>query len=388
MIIEVRKAGFVNKGAQLMLLAIKQQLNQRYPNATLTMTPSTQKGTQPFEALVRHGFLPKSSLNRFGLHWGDLAALLPSRLREMYGLIMDSEIDGVLDAAGFAYGAPWNPAAMAELASSAIRWRNQDSAVILMPQAFGEMSGRRYRNLARSVVSRADWVFARDQESFRHLTSTVGERSNISISPDFTSTIVGVPPADASRWKHVIAIVPNARMLDQTDPEIRDAYLPFLTNCIRLIETRGGYARIIVHEEREDMAVAETLLGPERRGELVVESNPLRLKGLLGACRGAIGGRFHALANCLSQGVPAFGTGWSHKYRALFSDYDFQEGLLDPLSRERAAHAVTSLLDDRCIAETRRSLLQKASVQALQIDSMWARVFPLLDSAEAKRRTA
>lgn len=387
MIIEVRKAGFVNKGAYLMLLAIVQQIRQRYPAATLTMAPSTRKGTQSFESLVRHGFLPKASLIRGGLQWGNLAALLPSRLREMYGLVMDSEVDGVLDAAGFAYGAPWSPAVMHELACSARRWRRQHSALVLLPQAFGEMPGRRYRKLALEVVACADWVFARDHESLRHLTAAVGERPNISVSPDFTATTVGIPPADPSSWQHIIAIVPNARMLDQTEPAIRDAYIPFLSDCIRLIETRGARIKVIVHEEREDLTVAESLLGRDRLDEIVVEPDPLRLKGLLGSCRGAIGSRFHALASCLSQGVPAFGTAWSHKYRALFSDYDFSEGFLQSISTESASRAVTSLLDDDWISATRRSLLARAATQALQIDSMWTRVFALLDSAGARRQS-
>lgn len=388
MIIEIRKAGFVNKGAYLMLLSIVQQIRQRYPAAMLTMAPSTRKGTQPFESLARHGFLPKSSLNRLGLQWGDLAALLPSRLRDMYGLVLDREVDSVLDAAGFAYGAPWSPAAMEELAFSARRWRKQDSSLVLLPQAFGEMSGRRYRKLAREVVACADWVFARDDQSLDHLISAVGERPNISVSPDFTATTAGIPPADLARWQDVIAIVPNVRMLDQTEPAIRDAYIPFLVQCLRLIEARGGYARIVVHEDREDFAVAESLLGTDRRSEIVLETDPLRLKGLLGSCRGAIGSRFHALANCLSQGVPAFGTGWSHKYRALFSDYDFPEGLLASLSPESAGYAVTSLLDDHWIAATQRSLLAKAATHARRIDSMWDQVFTLLDSAGARRKFA
>lgn len=386
MIIEVRKAGFVNKGAYLMLLSIAQQIRRRYPAATLTMIPSTRKGTQPFESLVRQGFLPKASLIRGGLQWGDLVALLPSRLREMYGLVRDSEVDGVLDAAGFAYGTPWSPAAMQELAFSARRWRRQGSALVLLPQAFGEMPGRRYRKLAREVVRCADWVFARDYESLRHLTAAVGERPNISVSPDFTANTVGIAPSDPSIWQHIIAIVPNARMLDQTAPEIRDAYVPFLADCVRLIEAGGGCPRIIVHEEREDMAIAENLLGSHRPGDIVIEPDPLRLKGLLGACRGAIGSRFHALANCLSQGVPAFGTGWSHKYRALFSDYDFPEGLLSSLSTESASQTVAYLMDDQWTSATRRSLLAKSATQSLQIDAMWTRVFALLDSAGARRQ--
>ena len=39
MVIEIRKVGFINKGAELMLLAILDKLKKRYPNAKFVMYP-------------------------------------------------------------------------------------------------------------------------------------------------------------------------------------------------------------------------------------------------------------------------------------------------------------------------------------------------------------
>ena len=89
MIIEIRKAGFQNKGAELMLLAIVARLRVAYPHAELCMVPSAPDGSQPFTKLTALGLFPKASLVRAGIEWGNAAGLIPARLRRRYGLILD-----------------------------------------------------------------------------------------------------------------------------------------------------------------------------------------------------------------------------------------------------------------------------------------------------------
>ena len=392
MIFEVRKAGFVNKGAHLMLLAVVQQIRARYPGATLVMSPSVNSGSQPFDSLVAAGFRPKASMMRRGIQFGDLAALVPDRVREMYGLVLDREVDVVLDAAGFAYGAPWHPGTLAELAHSARRWRQRDTGLILLPQAFGELSSDAFRSNAKKVARDANLIFARDPHSLECLhqalaPASLAEEPKVSSSPDFTALLPGTPPEEPDFWRTRIAVVPNARMLDQTTPDIRAAYLPFLRRCMTEIHRRGGLMAVIAHEGAEDLPLARELAANHPGCAVVAEADPLRLKGLLGACRGVIASRFHALVNALGQGVPAFGTGWSHKYPALFAGYGVAEGLLDPRSSADPATAAARLLDDAWCAKTRERLCHHGEQQRQQIAQMWARVFAVCDEVLSRRQS-
>ncbi len=387
MLIEVRKAGFVNKGAQLMLLAIKQQVLQRYPEARLAMAPSRNSGSQPIHRLREHGMLAKAAFWRSGIQWGDLATCLPGSVRENLKLVLDREVDGVLDAAGFAYGNPWPDRNLTELASAAQRWQQRGTALVLLPQAFGRFDSRAAQDDIRSIADAAALIYARDDQSLKHLRETVDNRASLRLAPDFTSLLEGcLPEAQlASQLCTSIAIVPNARMLDKTSPAARDQYLPFLQHCITTLHARGLHVSLIVHGGREDRALAEQLHQSHPDCRLITESDPLRVKGLLRACRGSIGSRYHGLVSCLSQGVPAFGTSWSHKYQALYADYDFKAGLIDSLSTDAADEISQRLADDHWMMTTRQQLLNAAEQQKQASKAMWKEVFGVIDNAVQRR---
>ena len=76
MIVEIRGAGFVNKGAELMLHAILCKLREAYPQAVFTIDPSPEDGSQPYSQIVSLGIYPKVSLWVFGVQVGQFARLI------------------------------------------------------------------------------------------------------------------------------------------------------------------------------------------------------------------------------------------------------------------------------------------------------------------------
>ncbi len=325
MFVEIRKAGFVNKGAELMLMAAREAVLKEYPEAKLVIPPSKSATYENYAPL---GFYPKAEYFRFRTQWGNFSFLLPKEICKCFGLVVNKEIDVVLDAAGFSYSDQWGFRSSREMAAATRKWRRQGTTVILLPQAFGSFNNPRNKESIEIIADNADMIYARESASYEYLTQVCGERKNIKQAPDFTCLIEGVLPSNYDSSDKGIAIVPNYRMIDKTSAKESKAYLPFLIKCANYLKEKGAKPFVLVHEGQPDYKLATEISENAGNIPIVKETNPLKIKGILGACQATIGSRFHGLVSALSQGVPSLATGWSHKYKMLFDDYNFAEGLL------------------------------------------------------------
>lgn len=385
MIIEIRRAGFINKGAELMLYAVIQKVKERYPEAKLVMAPSRSRGNQPFSKLAQLGFYPKAWLWRFAIQWGDLAALLPNKIRDMYGIVLDREVDVVLDAAGFAYSDQWGVNSSKELARSSKRWNRRGTKVVLLPQALGPYANNEAQNHVKQWVDNVDLVFAREIDSYKHLTDVVGEQDKIKIFPDFTNLVKGRLPAGYDPSDKRVAIVPNYRMIDKTSKEESEAYLPFMVMCARYLVEQQAKPFLLIHEGDNDLKLATQISQSVGGIPIVKETNPLHIKGILGTCDATIGSRFHGLVSALSQGVPSLATGWSHKYMRLFEDYDFSEGVLNVFDDPDQVHKKISLTLENGPSSLREKLLDRAIELKSLSEEMWLLVYKEIDEVYKKK---
>lgn len=381
MIIEIRRAGFVNKGAELMLRAAKIRLKLAYPNAIFTMAPTTASGNQPFRKLVDAGFYPKASLYVGRLQWGGLAGIVPQKIREMYGLILDREVDVVIDGAGFSYSDHWGVDRTRELAQSVRRWKRGGKKVILMPQAFGPFTGHSMRSYIAQAVDNVDLIMPRERTSYKHLTDVVGERVHIKQYPDFTNLIDGVLPEEFDTERYRVCLVPNYRMLDKTNKAQRDAYLPFMIRCAKYLVARDAKPFILVHEGAKDLWLAERI--SEASGDIPIlkEDDPQRIKGILGGSYVTIGSRYHGLVSALSQGVPSLATGWSHKYLELFEDYGVSDGVLSVEDPDEVVRAkIDRVIDPDIHSDLAANLQRRSDFLKTQSEEMWRDVLATIDA--------
>lgn len=224
--IEIKGTGFVNKGAELMLHAIIEEVSHQYPDASYTLAPGFLSA--PYEKYSSLGLFPKASIWYKGFEWMSGAVLIPEKIRKMYGLIIDEEVDLVLDASGFAYSDLGGICLSQMMAKACKKWKKQGTKVILLPQAFGPFSSPKIKRAIRTIVDNADLIYAREKVSYAHLISVVGQRHNIKIAPDFTNLLSGKMPKGYDLSNKEICIVPNYRMIDKTSREISQAYRPFL----------------------------------------------------------------------------------------------------------------------------------------------------------------
>jgi polysaccharide pyruvyl transferase WcaK-like protein len=379
--IEIQNVGFLNKGAELMLLAILERTKAYYPDAKYVMAPTANDGPCPYAKRAALGFYQKAWKWRLGIQWGDWAALAPPRLRESYGLILDRDVDVVIDAAGFRYSDQWGVTGTQELARSARKWKRNGTKLILMPQAFGPFTGSRIRRYITQAIDSADLVMPRESISYRHLVSVVGEREHIKQFPDFTNLVQGVLPNDFETKRHKVCLVPNYRMIDKTDSYLGSAYLPFMVRCARYLVEIGAKPFVLVHEGIEDEWLARRISESAGAIPVIKEDDPLRIKGILGACHATLGSRYHGLVSALSQGTPALATGWSHKYSELLREYTIPSGVLSVDDSESTLkQKIDALIDPEKNRKLRASLLERSAGMKLASEQMWKEVFNAIDA--------
>lgn len=376
---EIRKAGLENKGAALMLIAAVRKLKMRYPNAIVTV-PADH--TLPFEQRAALRLWHRAELIRMSVDLGRAVDLVPKKLRRRYGFITEREIDVVIDAAGLAYSDQWGPSATQDLAQRSVHWKQKGKKIILLPQAFGPFASAEIQSSILKVADLADLIFVRDPVSMKHLTEVVGEREHIRLAPDFTNLLSGEPTDIALPYPKPIAIVPNARMLDKTDYSSAKRYLDFLRVCAEFLLRKGYNPFFLVHEGAADFSIARQVVDSLQSPiEILCPDDALQAKTLLGGCTGVISSRYHALISALSQGIPAIGTGWNHKYSTLFADYGYPEALVSVSDGVEKIENALEILTDNNRREAFEKILQSSAPrikeEALEI---WEKVFEVIDA--------
>ena len=334
MIYEVQGVEFINKGAELMLYAIMQHLkgydreaivaadlDRRYRNKAGRKKAGLQYLTWVDNRLPNSGAIVNS-----------LASLLPLRVRRDLHLVLNQEVNVLFDASGFSYTDQWNSDYSQTMAAKLTRLKAEGKKIILLPQAFGPFENPQINAAFQTILSCSDLVFARDKVSYDHVRQFAAAGEKLSLAPDFTNLVSGRVPSNFNRETHRSCIVPNVRMLDKTEPHVREKYLTFIENCIECLLDLELNPFIMVHQTGKDYEIALKLQA--KFGDclpVISESDPLAIKGILGQCFLVISSRFHGIVSSLSQGVPCLATGWSHKYQMLFEDYHSPQLLMNPL---------------------------------------------------------
>ncbi len=375
----MEKVGFVNKGAELMLHAIMQTVSANISDVKFVMKPIKNKSTYCQRGKL--GIYQKLEFSRLGI-CNPVFKLIPKDFRDNYGMVVDSELDAVINAAGFSYGDQWGPNSTTTTARKMKKWTHNGTKVILLPQAFGPFSTPKIRKGIREMVNNADLIYARDPKSYANLIEVAGSMPNIKMSPDFTNLVVGAVPDYFSHELGDLCIVPNSKMIDKTKEETSTAYLPFLIKSISILKEKGFRPFFLIHEGMGDLHIAEEANRQFSDNlNIIMEPDPIMIKGIIGECKGMIGSRFHGLVSALVQNVPSIGTGWSHKYQMLFESYNISEGLVAPsISHEELEIIIDSFFMEPNNQKIVKEIAAQSTRQKNEVLSMWNEVMDILKS--------
>jgi colanic acid/amylovoran biosynthesis protein len=379
--VEIRNTHWKNQGAQLMLRAIVGRLRAAANDWEIAVANRCATVETRRELDLR--LLPW--VQRLGAHADLLARLVPPLYPGCLARAADIEV--ILDASGFAYGDQWG-AKKARIAAAYLqRAKRRGARAVLLPQALGPFEGAEIRRAFAQVVDLADLVYARDPTSLAAAQSVCGPRENIRLAPDFTHAVPGLPP-ELPLPPRTVGLIPNRKML-QMGASQRGAYISLFTRVAEALNDRGLSPLLILHSGEDRPladAISERLSRPLPVRE---EGHPLRVKGLISQCHAVVSSRFHGLVNALSAGVPALGTGWSHKYEHLMADFGCPELLVGAGITDGA---LQESLDAILVEPARRSIIERLRAatrrQVEQTDAMWRDVLAEVRPGLAQRTGA
>lgn len=355
--IEIKGTGSHNKGAEMMLLTIVEQLKSE----TIKFTIAPQLGSCEYPFYSRLGLYPKVWFRYKGIQFGKFGKFIPKKLRDLYGMVIDEEIDMILDASGFAYSSQWGDYPTKIMAEESKKWNQMGKKVVLMPQAFGPFENDSIKSYMKEIIENVTLIYARDSDSCNALKS-IKDDDKIKLCPDFTVLFKGIKPDYFDSAKHQVCIVPNQRMKDKTNDS--QNYEEFFANIIKKIQSQNLSPFFLIHGGGEDKKLAEKINDLlDQKIELVDEENPYFIKGIIENSIALIGSRFHSLASGLYSGIPTLGTGWSHKYKHLFQEFDFEDGLLNlHISEDEIDNALEFIFDKVKNNDFKRLLINKKKI--------------------------
>lgn len=372
----------MNKGAELMLYAILQQIGLHdsdavvyVPNYALHQGISYLKT----DVDVRYKFNRNIEKIAETLH-------IPGMMRRLgvSDIIFTDhyplrDIDYFIDASGFQFSDQW-PSTKYRL----MYWEKKLSyyhahgtKCIFLPQAFGPINDINTKKLISIIGMYADLIFPREEVSLNYMLHAGVNPSKMCVKTDFTSLVDGMFPSEYEHLRGQVCFIPNCRMLDRSNMTI-DKYKSLLNLVIEEAESVGRKVYLLNHEGIHDESIAYKLSRLSCKNLTVVSGlNALEVKGLISASYLCITSRYHGLASALNSCVPSLCTSWSHKYECLYRDYDIPNGVLDTENIDKVGTIINQYLNPQFQYDYKIKLSKGIDlVKASSLD-MWMKVWKI-----------
>jgi len=335
--IEIKGVQFVNKGAELMLHAVLQQIETYWPQATIVLEPNP---LSPYAKRAELKALQKLAIRKNVLDLNGATRLIPARLRnrlqQKWGIVTEADIDLVLDASGFAYGDQWGSLQIRHMTNEIERRAKNGTHYVLLPQALGPFSRAKDRKHLKKALPLASFVGAREKQSYDYVVDVVGSApDSLYQFPDFTNLVQGFVPDWFKDGENKVLLIPNANMISPKNSKKGwlKSYIKVMCNAAAMAREQDLVPVLLNHEGKGDRDICSQIKDAVKKQsgsdlQIIEPEHPLAVKGIIGASKAVICSRFHGCVSALSQGVPCLGTSWSHKYEELFSEYHRSEYLL------------------------------------------------------------
>ncbi|MEX0685173.1 MAG: polysaccharide pyruvyl transferase family protein [Balneolales bacterium] len=379
--IQIDGTGTVNKGAELMLYSILEEIQRVHPESTVYLNSYS---ASPFHIqsklqvkkrpLLRITEYPRILLNKFGIPHRVFTTFYPCK-----------HVHLVLDASGYKFGDHW------KYSERYIKYQSQyltdlkrnKAKIIFLPQAFGPFSHHDSSRLIEILFNNADKVYARDELSARYLMEKGGIKSKMGTWPDFTIKCKGIIPEDLNHLEGKVCIIPNHKMFTQTKSSISE-YIDLMRLLLAEVKKKGKEVFLLNHEGDEDLKLCRLIKHKTNPSIPIISGlNAKETKGVIGLSYLVISSRYHGIASALNQSVPCLATSWSHKYEMLFKDYNVNDGIVDiTADKKDINNQISDWLGPENNSELRNKLSQRCKAIESQVDDMWVTIWNTLETVE------
>lgn len=339
-----------NKGAQAMTFITVDEIKRRFPEEKIYLAAGTgetedRTKAEPFQFEIIDAAVCDlkglACVNRF------MRLLLEMRYgrkvyHEAYRKLWQ-ETDLLIDISGYSIGTDWG---IQTSLLAALRGRIASlfgAKVYYMPQSFGPcefggLKGKCAEFLLKKWLSRADVLFAREQQGYDLLTGRYG-LTNVRLSCDL---VLQNKKIDLSHvYKEIpdmlqfevksrsIAVIPNAKTLRfGREEKIISLYQTIINRML----DREYFVYLISHSS-EDQKICKrlkSLFAEEERVILIQDELSCIAYGqLVKRFDFVIASRYHSIIHAYKEGVPCIVLGWAVKYKELLSLFGQEKFVFD-----------------------------------------------------------
>lgn len=364
-----------NKGAELMLYAILQEIEKKHPSAKVYVEVKTiPQGINYIKTNLDLRYWPFSRfLQLFHIN-GILSRIGLPLLKDVKAV----KSDYYLDASGFLFSDQcklWGttPEYWKKMLSRQYRCK---AKIVFLPQAFGPFNMESTQKAITVIGKYSSIIMAREKTSYNYIEKTgLVDMRKVKLYKDFTCLVEGVFPEKYDKLKNGICIIPNYNMMKQGLITCEN-YIKLLSEIIYESRKSGRPAFILNHEGKEDEELAyKCQKSVDADIEVVTGLNALEVKGLISSSYLVVSSRFHGVVSSLSSCVPCLATSWSHKYEELYKDYDVHKGVLPIDNLKESIALFNNLLNEDNNLKMRRHLEIQQGIHRKETQRMWEEVW-------------
>lgn len=378
MVIQIDGGSSTNKGAQLMLYAVLQEIQSKYPEARIYL--NNEHSDLPALRNTFKGLdIRKRQSNRWRiivskLKLASIAYKVYKPLSWRFSLRVPYKgVDILLNIGGFQFGDQWrhNANSNASWKHYLSKMKEYGTKIVFLPQALGPFEKKGSKEIVRILDAYSDIIMARDQVSYGYISALHPSKASIIVFPDFTATVAGIPSRQSELAKGKVCIIPNSKMISQ-GVNTEENFVNGIVCIIEHVLEMGKQVVLLNHEGSGDYRLCQRINEKlNNKVDILQSNNALVTKGIIAASYLTISSRFHGVANALSSGIPCLATSWSHKYQKLMEDYGQKECMIDYSDKDDAVSKIEKMLNSEYNNDI-RSTLQISRERIISINGdMW-----------------